>query len=1666
MKSRQWLVIACVLLTVCFKAWAATNLPLGQTATGTIASASQSNSYTFSANANDVVDFTAVTTSGKLSPMLKLYTSGGTLLSSAHPQDPYGDCSGGATLEMNTVQLPASGTYTLLLGDCSSTNTGNYALYAQLTDNPSGATVLPFGQTEAGTIGSAAQSNTYTFTANANDRIDFTLTTSSGTLSPKIRLYNPAGSQLSLAYPQDPYGDCSGGATVEMNTVQIPASGTYTVLVGDCRDTNSGGYEVYAQLTNSPAGPANLPFGQVQSGTITLPAQSNAYTFSAQAKDVLDLTAATISGKLSPKIRLYSPAGGLLTQGFPADPYGDCSGGSILEMNTIQFTSTGTYTILLGDCSDTNSGNYVLYGQLTNNPTAAVSLPFAQVQTGLIGSAAQNNTYTFSANAKDVIDFTAVTTSGKLSPKIRLYAPSGSLVSTAFPEDPYGDCSGGSAVEMNTVSLPASGTYTVLFADCSDTNSGNYALYDQLTDSPSGAAGVLWGQVQSGVIGSAAQSNTFTFSGSAGNSVDFTLTTTQGSLSPKIRLYNPDGTQLALAYPEDPYGDCSGGSAVSLNSITLAESGNYTVLVGDCKDTSTGNYNMSSQCFGTCPLPAPLLTSVSPNSALAGGSGFALTVSGSNFVSGSAVNWNGSARTTTFVSSTQLTAAITQADIATAGSFPVTVLNPTPLAGPSKAIPFAVNNPAPAITSLSPSSATAGSGAFTLTVNGAGFVGSSVVNWNGSARTTTYVSATQLNAAINSADINSPGSVPVTVANPSPGGGLSSGASFTINPIGSSLQISSVSQILAQQAQTITITGSGFGTQAPYSGDSLYIAIFDVTVGNWSAGYAGPCFQGACNDGVGLVVTSWTDTQIVLGGFTGEWGANNWKLNNGDQVRIYVWSAPSGNGPASFTTTVGPSVNNPVPAITSLSPTSATAGGAAFTLTVNGTGFVGGSVVDWNGSARATTYVSATQLTAALSAGDITTASSVSVTAVNPGPGGGPSAAFPFAINAAVISQTITFGSLVSEPLGTAPFTVSGTASSGLPVSFNSLTAAVCTVSGSTVTLVAVGTCTIQATQAGNATYAAASPVNQSFQVTHPTQASQTITFGPLTNESLGTAPFTVSATASSGLPVSFNSLTTTVCSVSGATVTLIGVGTCTIQATQAGNTTYAAASPVNQGFQATPIGIQITSISQVLAQQNQTITITGSGFGTQAPYTGDSSHIVLFDVTVGNWSAGYAGSCFQGACNDEVGLVVTSWTDTQIVLGGFTGAWGVNNWNLNRGDIVRLYIWNANSGNGPATITTTVGPGLHFVPVTPCRLADTRDGQTISGGTSRDFAVPQLGCGIPATALAYSLNVTAVPPGYLGYLTIWPTGQARPNASTLNSWEGIVVANASIVPAGANGAVSVFVSNESNVILDIDGYFDTSDGSDSYSFYPATPCRVADTRNPAGPFGGPSITSTTPRAFQVPLSNCSIPATAAGYSLNFTVVPSGYLGYLSTWPTGQAQPNVSTLNSWTGKVVANAAIVPAGTNESISVYASNPTDVVMDINGFFGAPGSAGALTFYPVTPCRVADTRNPSGTFGGPEMEGPTTRTFPIPASVCNIPTTAAAYSLNMTVVPDGLLSYLTIWPAGSAQPNVSTLNSFDGSVVANAAIVPAGTNGAIDVFVTNPTQVIIDINGYFAP
>ena len=216
---------------------------------------------------------------------------------------------------------------------------------------------------------------------------------------------------------------------------------------------------------------------------------------------------------------------------------------------------------------------------------------------------------------------------------------------------------------------------------------------------------------------------------------------------------------------------------------------------------------------GQSKNPVPSLAAVSPTTAVAGGAGFTLTANGMGFVAGSAVNWNGTSRTTTYISSTQLSAAILASDIAIAGTSQVTVVNPTPGGGTSSAIAFTVANPVPVLSSLSPAMVTVGSEALELTVRGSQFVSTATVQWNGADRSTAFVNSTELRAAIAAADVSVVGSVQVTVVNPGPGGGSSAPITFAVNPLAPVPVITGLdpSAVLAgSPAFSLNVLGSGF----------------------------------------------------------------------------------------------------------------------------------------------------------------------------------------------------------------------------------------------------------------------------------------------------------------------------------------------------------------------------------------------------------------------------------------------------------------------------------------------------------------------------------------------------------------------------------------------------------------------------------------------------------------------------------------------------------------------------------------------------------------------------------------------------------------------------------------------------------------------------------------
>jgi hypothetical protein len=184
--------------------------------------------------------------------------------------------------------------------------------------------------------------------------------------------------------------------------------------------------------------------------------------------------------------------------------------------------------------------------------------------------------------------------------------------------------------------------------------------------------------------------------------------------------------------------------------------------------------------------PTPNLGSLNPAGIAAGSAAFPLTVTGTGFVNGATATVGGVARAVTGVSATQVTIAVLAADVATIGNVAVVVTNPPNCTGNncvSNTLTLAVTPPppAPTLTSISPTTVAASGAAFPLTADGANFAGTSVVQVNGSARTTVYGNAGQLTATIPASDIASAGTLNITVFTPAPGGGTSGAQPLAVN---------------------------------------------------------------------------------------------------------------------------------------------------------------------------------------------------------------------------------------------------------------------------------------------------------------------------------------------------------------------------------------------------------------------------------------------------------------------------------------------------------------------------------------------------------------------------------------------------------------------------------------------------------------------------------------------------------------------------------------------------------------------------------------------------------------------------------------------------------------------------------------------------------------------
>ena len=237
-------------------------------------------------------------------------------------------------------------------------------------------------------------------------------------------------------------------------------------------------------------------------------------------------------------------------------------------------------------------------------------------------------------------------------------------------------------------------------------------------------------------------------------SLGFTMTVSGVNFAPSsVLMWN--GQARATTYVS------SNTLTVLINASDVSSITSASISVSNAQ---TGGGVSAPQVF-QITAPVPVVAALSPASAATGGSAFVVTVTGTGFDSSARVTWNGSARVTNFASATRLTAQIAAADIAVAGTFPVGVYNADGGSVASNTMPVTVADAPLAVSSLAPPFVAAGGPAYFQTVFGTGFGAASTVQWNGSPRTTTFVSTTELKAQVSAADIASVGTAAIKVVN-------------------------------------------------------------------------------------------------------------------------------------------------------------------------------------------------------------------------------------------------------------------------------------------------------------------------------------------------------------------------------------------------------------------------------------------------------------------------------------------------------------------------------------------------------------------------------------------------------------------------------------------------------------------------------------------------------------------------------------------------------------------------------------------------------------------------------------------------------------------------------------------------------------------------------------
>ena len=365
-------------------------------------------------------------------------------------------------------------------------------------------------------------------------------------------------------------------------------------------------------------------------------------------------------------------------------------------------------------------------------------------------------------------------------------------------------------------------------------------------------------------------------------------------------------------------------------------------------------------------------------------------------------------------------------------------------------------------------------------------------------------------------------------------------------------------------------------------------------------------------------------------------------------------------------------------------------------------------------------------------------------------------------------------------------------------------------------------------------------------------------------------------------------------------------------------------------------------------------------------------------------------------------------------------------------------------------------GPGGEFFPVTPKRVLDTRIGlgapqafldnaQTIDVKVTgfADIGVPDTG------VLAVALNVTVTNTRVGGFVTVFPAGSGRPLASNLNvAFGGQTTANLVVVGVGAGGKVSVYTKSGTDVVFDIVGWYASDSAGvgagQGSRLEPVAPQRILDSR--AGPGNVAQLRAGTvthvPVAGRITDRSGSVVKTVTGVVFNLTGVNGGGNGFVTAYPSGEGRPGSSNLNMTPGIIKPNLVMVKVGSDGAFDLYNQAPTDLIVDVVGYYHNGVDAGTFRGRVVplsSPYRAFDTRN-SGTRIGPDQID----TWDFTPMINSLQAggapagNVAGIIANLTATQETADGYFTAYPADVGRPVASNLNLTRNTDLANLAVV----------------------------